>query len=72
MEKWFEVAALETERLLAEWRWLCPSRLSLVARNVFGELFLQDETMRGEDDELSPQKDDSRVLFHRTRKITAC
>jgi len=44
MEKWFEVAGLETERLLAEWRWLCPSRLSLVARNVFGELFLQDET----------------------------
>jgi hypothetical protein len=42
MEKWFDVAALETERLLAEW--LCPSRLSLVARNVFGELFLQDET----------------------------
>jgi hypothetical protein len=44
MEKWFAVAGLETERLLAEWRWLCPSPVSLVARNVFGELFLQDET----------------------------
>jgi hypothetical protein len=44
MEKWFEVDGLETERLLSEWRWLCPSRLSLVARNLFGELFLIDET----------------------------
>jgi hypothetical protein len=44
MKKWFEVDGLETERLLAEWYWLCPSRFSLVARNVFGELFLQDET----------------------------
>lgn len=45
MEKWFEVDGLEIERLLGEWRWLytSPSRLSLVARNVFGELFLQDE-----------------------------
>jgi hypothetical protein len=44
MEKWFEVDELEAEMLLAEWHWLCPSRFSLVARNVFGELFLQDET----------------------------
>jgi hypothetical protein len=44
MEKWFEVDGLETERLLAEWQWLCPSRFSFVARNVFGELFLQDDT----------------------------
>jgi hypothetical protein len=44
MEKWFAVDGLETERLLAEWHWLCSSRFSLVARNVFGELFLQDET----------------------------
>jgi hypothetical protein len=43
MEKWFEVDGLETERLLAEWHWLCPYRLSLVARNVFGDLFLRDQ-----------------------------
>jgi hypothetical protein len=43
MEKLFEVTGLETERLLLEWRWLCPSRMSLVARNVFGDLFLQNE-----------------------------
>jgi hypothetical protein len=44
MERGFEVDGLESERLLAEWRWLCSSRLSLIARNVFGELFLEDET----------------------------
>lgn len=44
MEEWFEVDGLDTERLLAEWRWLCPNRLRMVARNVFGELFLQHES----------------------------
>lgn len=44
MEKWFQVDNLEVERLLSEWRWLCPAQMLLVARNVFGELFLQDET----------------------------
>src|SRR5579859_1415487 len=44
VEKWFQVDNLEVERLLSEWRWLCPAQMSLVARNVFGELFLQDET----------------------------
>ena len=43
MEQWFQVDSLEVERLLADWRWLCPSQMTLVARNVFGELFLQDE-----------------------------
>jgi hypothetical protein len=47
MEKWFEVDGLEIERLLAEWQWLCPSRFSLVARNVFGELFLQRRPYSG-------------------------
>ena len=36
--------SLEVERLLTDWRWLCPSKAVLLARNVFGELFLQDET----------------------------
>jgi hypothetical protein len=39
----FHVDGLEIDRLLSDWRWLCPSRMTLVARNVFGELFLQDE-----------------------------
>jgi hypothetical protein len=43
MEEWFQVGAPDTVRLLSEWRWLCPSRMSLTARNVFGELFLRDE-----------------------------
>src|SRR5215471_14123680 len=44
MELWFEVSGLETERLLSDWQWLCPSRMSLVAKNVFGDLFLRDES----------------------------
>jgi hypothetical protein len=43
METWFQVDNLEVERLLSDWRWLCPSQMSLLARNVFGELFLLDE-----------------------------
>jgi len=43
VEKWFQVDGLEIERLLRDWRWLCPSQMSLLARNLFGELFLQDE-----------------------------
>jgi hypothetical protein len=44
MEQWFGVDHLDVERLLSEWRWLCPSQMRLIARNGFGELFLQDET----------------------------
>ena len=43
VEKWFYVEGLEIERLLSDWRWLCPEQMSLLARNVFGELFLQSE-----------------------------
>jgi len=43
VEKWFYVDGLEIERLLSDWRWLCPEQMSLLARNVFGELFLQNE-----------------------------
>jgi len=39
----FPVESLDANRLLADWRWLCPKPMSLVARNVFGELFLADE-----------------------------
>jgi hypothetical protein len=44
VEQYFRVDELEIDRLLSDWRWLCPSRMTLVARNVFGELFLRDES----------------------------
>ena len=34
---------LDVERLLADWRWLCPQKLTLISRNAFGDLFLRDE-----------------------------
>ena len=43
MESCFQVDNLEIDRLLSDWRWLCPAHLTPVARNVFGELFLHDE-----------------------------
>jgi hypothetical protein len=43
MADWFAVDHLDVERLLAEWRWLCPNRVSLVARDAFGALFLRDQ-----------------------------
>jgi hypothetical protein len=43
MERWFSVGHLDVERLLAEWRWLCPHQMALVARNAFGDLFLRNE-----------------------------
>ncbi len=46
MKHWFVVEHLEVERLLAEWRWLCPGRVSVVARSAFADLFLRDETGR--------------------------
>ena len=40
MQKWFEVEHLDVERLLLDWRWLCPNPMTLVARNAFADLFL--------------------------------
>jgi hypothetical protein len=37
---------LDVERLLADWRWLCPQKLALIDRNAFGDLFLRDEEGR--------------------------
>ena len=42
--KWFKVDDLEIERLLSDWRWLYHGKMSLLANNLFGELFLMDET----------------------------
>jgi hypothetical protein len=40
----FEVENLRVDRLLTEWRWLCPKQMELVARNALGDLFLTDES----------------------------
>ena len=43
MTHWFDVDGLDVERLLADWRWLCPDEMTLIARNVFGDLFLRSK-----------------------------
>jgi len=43
MQNCFLVADLDVDRLLSEWRWLCPQHMGLVARTAFGDLFLRDE-----------------------------
>ena len=42
----FNVAHLSVERLIRDWRWLCNERVSLIARNIFGDLFLVDDDDR--------------------------
>jgi hypothetical protein len=42
----FSIRHLDVEKLLTEWRWLCPDKMALVARNAFGDLFLRDEAGR--------------------------
>src|ERR1700758_1903262 len=44
MENWFAIEHLDVERLLADWRWLVPNRMTLVARNAFGDLFLRNDS----------------------------
>ena len=43
MNDWFRVEHLNVDRLLSEWRWLCPAEMALVARTAFGDLFLRDQ-----------------------------
>jgi hypothetical protein len=43
MKAYFHVEDLSLERLLEEWRWLCPQTVVLIARNAFGDLYLRDE-----------------------------
>lgn len=38
----YDVGTLQIDKLLADWRWLCPEQVSLVARNAFGDLFLKN------------------------------
>lgn len=44
MEHYFLVGHLNVERLLVEWRWLCPQPMVLIARSAFGDLFLRDDS----------------------------
>ena len=44
MESYFNVGDLSVEQLLAEWRWLCPAPVSIIARTAFGDLFLRTES----------------------------
>jgi hypothetical protein len=37
---------LDSERLLREWRWLCPKFLTVIDRNAFGDLFVRDDAGR--------------------------
>jgi hypothetical protein len=39
---WFDIEGLDVEQLLADWRWLCPDQMILVARSSFGDLFLRN------------------------------
>jgi hypothetical protein len=43
---WYQVAHLDSERLLAEWRWLCPSPMTIIARTAFADLYLRDQAGR--------------------------
>lgn len=39
---YFDVEGLPLESLLANWRWLCPQQVRLVAVDAFGDLFLEN------------------------------
>lgn len=43
MNLWYHVAHLDSARLLAEWRWLCPSPMTIIARTAFADLYLRDQ-----------------------------
>lgn len=39
----YPIDTLQVDKLLEQWRWLCPASFELVARNAFGDLFLRDK-----------------------------
>jgi hypothetical protein len=45
-QRCFAVNHLNVEKLVTDWRWLCPEAVTLVAKNAFGDLFLRDQTGR--------------------------
>ena len=46
MANQWSVGDLDGERLLSDWRWLCPQKVTLIARNAYGDLFLRDQSGR--------------------------
>jgi hypothetical protein len=70
MERYFLVEHLDVDRLLSEWRWLCPQPMALLATSAFGDLFLRDETGRifkldiafGQMQEVAPSEEEFRSL----------
>jgi hypothetical protein len=43
MANQWPVDVLDVERLLVDWRWLCPQTVTLINRSAYGDLFLRDE-----------------------------
>lgn len=41
-----DVAIFDADRLLQEWRGLCPQRVSIIDCNAYGDLFIRDELGR--------------------------
>jgi hypothetical protein len=41
-----DIEMLDQDRLLTEWRWLCPQTVTIIDRNVYGDLFLRDDSGR--------------------------
>jgi hypothetical protein len=42
IEHAFHVSDLNVDQLLVDWRWLCVEPVTLVAHNLFGDLFLRN------------------------------
>jgi len=40
------VGILDADRLLKEWRWLCPMRVTIIDCNAYGDLFVRDDLGR--------------------------
>jgi hypothetical protein len=43
MIPYFDVDDLDVDKLLRDWRWLCPQAVTLVAVDAFGDLFLENQ-----------------------------
>src|SRR5712672_2816435 len=76
MERYFLVDHLDVDRLLTEWRWLCPQPMALVARSAFGDLFLRDDAGKifkldisiGQVQEVAPSEAEFRKLIDSNEK----
>lgn len=41
-----DVGIFDADRLLQQWRWLCPQPVTIIDCNAYGDLFLRDELDR--------------------------